>query len=102
MYKKMAPNVGTSNNINLTLQTDSFNKILTPVKAIRAYCLGCCLYSKLEVKLCPTKDCPLYHYRLGHRPKGAVDTTQGELFENLTKPTPETDERPVDETIMIF
>ena len=47
---------------------------LTPVKAIRAYCLECCDGQWTEVKRC-TKDgessalCPLYRYRLGHRPK---------------------------------
>ena len=102
MYKKMAPNMGTSNSINLTLQTDSFNKILTPVKAIRAKCLDCCNDSPSEVRLCPSIKCPLYQYRLGHRPKGAVDTTQDEPFENLTETTPETAERPVDEIIMIL
>ncbi len=42
---------------------------LTPVKAIRSYCLGCCCESPNEVRLCPSKKCCLYPYRLGHRPK---------------------------------
>ena len=47
---------------------------LTPVKAIRAYCLDCCNGQWTEVKRC-TRDgvqselCPLFRYRLGHRPK---------------------------------
>lgn len=41
---------------------------LTPIKAIRANCLDCCLGSYKEVKLCPCDDCALYPYRLGHRP----------------------------------
>lgn len=44
-------------------------KILTPIKAIRARCLDCCGYSAAEVKLCTAVNCPLYPYRMGHRPK---------------------------------
>ena len=45
---------------------------LTPMKAIRAKCLDCCCGSNREakkVRLCPGKDCALYPYRMGHRPK---------------------------------
>ena len=45
------------------------NKILTPIKSIRAKCLDCVCGQKQEVKLCPSKACPLHPYRLGHRPK---------------------------------
>ena len=38
------------------------------LKDIRAYCLWCCLNNVLEVKLCPTKSCPLWIYRLGKNP----------------------------------
>ena len=48
--------------------------VLTPVKAIRAKCLDCCCNQRLEVRLCPAKDCSLWPYRMGHRPQnGAVD-----------------------------
>lgn len=46
------------------------NKILTPLKAIRKNCLDCMCGSSLEVKLCPSSDCPLYHYRFGKYPAG--------------------------------
>lgn len=42
---------------------------LTPVKAIRAKCLDCCCYQPKEVRLCTIPECPLYPYRMGHRPK---------------------------------
>lgn len=42
---------------------------LTPIKAIRAKCLDCSCGQFKEVKLCPIKNCPLYEYRNGHRPK---------------------------------
>lgn len=44
-------------------------KALTPVKAIRAKCLDCSNGQYVEVRLCPLTACPLYPYRLGHRPK---------------------------------
>lgn len=43
------------------------SEIKTPVKAIRAFCLSCVGTSN-EVKLCVSKNCPLFPYRLGHRP----------------------------------
>lgn len=41
---------------------------LTPVKAIRAYCLYCMCGQANEVKLCPSSECSLYPYRLGKNP----------------------------------
>lgn len=43
---------------------------LTPLRAIRERCLWCCLNSRLEVSLCPAKDCPLWPFRLGRGTKG--------------------------------
>lgn len=42
---------------------------MTPMKAIRARCLDCSGGSQKEVRECPIDWCPLYEYRLGHRPK---------------------------------
>ena len=47
-------------------------KVLTPIKAIRAYCIECSGGMTKEVKLCPVENCPLYPYRMGKRP--TVDT----------------------------
>lgn len=47
---------------------DTEQKILTPIKAIRAKCLDCCVGQAQEVRLCPVHDCPLYPYRMGHNP----------------------------------
>lgn len=44
-------------------------KKLTPMKAIRAKCLDCSANNFNEVRLCPVKECPLYPYRFGKRPK---------------------------------
>lgn len=49
---------------------------LTPVKAIRQKCLECSNGQRIEVRLCPIKDCALYGYRMGHRPKGEENTTE--------------------------
>ena len=42
---------------------------LTPIKAIRAKCLDRCGGQTKEVRLCSIEKCPLYPYRMGHRPK---------------------------------
>ena len=47
-------------------------KVLTPIKAIRAYCIECSGGMTKEVKLCPVENCPLYPFRMGKRP--TVDT----------------------------
>ena len=46
------------------------NAMRTPIKAIRAKCLECSAGQTSEVRLCTIKNCPLYEYRMGHRPKG--------------------------------
>ena len=43
-------------------------KNFTPIRAIRKYCLDCCLGSPHEVRLCPAVDCPLHSRRFGRRP----------------------------------
>lgn len=42
----------------------------TPIRAIRAKCLECCNGQRKEVRECAFVSCPLYEYRMGHRPKG--------------------------------
>ena len=49
-------------------------KTLTPVKAIRAKCLDCANGQQVEVRLCTCEKCPLYPYRMGHRPAKAEDS----------------------------
>lgn len=39
-----------------------------PVKAIRAYCLNCCLESAHEVAECTATGCELYAFRFGKNP----------------------------------
>lgn len=43
-------------------------KILSPLKAIRAKCLDCMCDQPSEVRLCPSENCPLWPYRMGHNP----------------------------------
>ncbi len=43
-------------------------KKLTPVRAIRQYCLDCSGFQPKEARLCPATDCPLFTYRLGKNP----------------------------------
>jgi len=35
--------------------------------AIRAYCTWCCADQPLEVKFCPSSECPLHEFRMGRR-----------------------------------
>ena len=53
------------------------DKILTPLKAIRAKCMDCCCGQAKEIKLCNMKNCPLYPYRMGKRPKVDKDIDEG-------------------------
>ena len=43
-------------------------KILTPLRAIRAKCIDCSAGSMKEVRECVMLDCALYPYRLGKSP----------------------------------
>ena len=45
------------------------NKILTPIKAIRAKCLDCTNNQYTEIKECKMTKCSLHPYGLGKRPK---------------------------------
>ena len=42
-------------------------ELLTPLKAMRSHCLGCCNGSAREVALCTITSCPLWPYRFGSR-----------------------------------
>ncbi len=43
-------------------------KVVSPLKAIRAKCLDCCCDQRDEVKMCPATKCPLWGFRLGKNP----------------------------------
>ena len=51
----------------------------TPIKAIRVKCLDCCAGQLAEVRKCTLKNCALYPYRMGHRPKVEEDTVENDL-----------------------
>jgi hypothetical protein len=44
-------------------------KSITPLRAIREKCMDCCCGNRTEIRLCPSKDCPLWLFRFGHNPK---------------------------------
>lgn len=48
----------------------------SPTKAIRDACLMCCCGSVKEVRLCPTKVCPLKEWRFGKNPYRGKETTE--------------------------
>ena len=41
----------------------------TPMRAIRLKCLQCTCNQFQEIRECTIKDCALFPYRMGHRPK---------------------------------
>lgn len=43
-------------------------KKITPISAIRAYCINCCGDNQKAPALCSSQDCALYAYRLGKNP----------------------------------
>ena len=51
----------------------------TPIKAIRAKCIDCTNGQNVEIRECPIKECPLWEYRMGHRPK---ETDNEEIVED--------------------
>ncbi len=60
---------------------------MTPMKAIRAKCLECSNGQPKEVRLCPCKDCALYPYRMGHRPKSDEEPDEA-AFEEKNEDSP--------------
>lgn len=61
-------------------------KMLTPMKAIRAKCLDCCCWQQQEVRLCPATGCPLHPYRMGKNPNRKVSEERREaLAKHLEK-----------------
>lgn len=50
---------------------------LTPLKAIRAYCLECCCGQPKEVRFCESENCSLWRYRMGKRPGSPFSSTPG-------------------------
>ena len=65
-------------------------KNLTPLQSIRKYCLWCMNDQPLEVRLCPSDDCPLFPFRFGKRTikssslkairKRCLDCTEGPSY----------------------
>lgn len=50
------------------------SKQTNPVKAIRKYCLNCCLESAYEVEHCAAEECELWEFRMGKNPYRAKRT----------------------------
>ena len=63
---------------------------LTPLNAIRAFCLECVCWSSDEVKNCTNPLCPLYPFRFGKNPSrkgigGDTRKAKAKLKERYTK-----------------
>lgn len=59
-------------------------KKLTAMKAIRAKCLQCSAGQTSEIKECTVKTCALWHFRMGHAPKPAVNALDLRVFADGT------------------
>lgn len=44
-------------------------KKITPLKAIRMKCVDCSNSQLKEIRLCTVETCPLFHFRMGSKPK---------------------------------
>ena len=70
------------------------HKRMSPLKAIRARCLDCCVFQSNEVTLCAHKKCPSWPFRMGKNPWTAANLTRSHGFNapTTTKPRPCTGE----------
>ncbi len=58
-----------------TVEIASEEKIPSPLRAIRQYCVhDCCCGQANEVRLCSAVDCPLYAWRFGRKPEKGLST----------------------------
>jgi len=58
-------------------------KYRTAIPSIRKWCIECSGGSFKEVRLCPSKNCPLYLFRMGKRPTQAeIDAYEKSCDEN--------------------
>lgn len=74
-------------------------KKLTPIKAIRAKCLDCCCGSTAEVRLCTAEKCPLFPYKMGHRPKeGSLSANANQTEKTADSPHVFEKESPIQHT----
>lgn len=60
-------------------------KELTPIRAIRAYCIECSGSSTKEVSLCQLLSCPLYLYRMGKRPTAGEKEARKQAIKAISK-----------------
>jgi hypothetical protein len=58
-------------------------KILTPVKAIRAKCIDCCGGVMYQVRECGCPNCSLYPYRMGKNPNRKRNAKQTVATQDL-------------------
>lgn len=60
--------------------------VLTPLRAIRSFCLECLVWSSPEVEKCVDKLCSLYPWRSGHDSTQPIRNPKGGVFREKTTP----------------
>lgn len=63
------PPKGGPGYLENAMEYDKRGAVLTPIKSIRAKCIECSGGNVAEVRRCHLKDCALWPYRMGKRPK---------------------------------
>ena len=58
---------------------------MSPLKAIRAYCIECSGGSHHEVRLCTVNHCELYKYRMGKDPNRKQNLTDEQRAERAAR-----------------
>lgn len=58
---------GLKVNIIMLKKTKEEKLIDNLLEAIHENCLSCCCSEREEIRLCPSKNCPLYKWRFGTR-----------------------------------
>jgi len=52
-------------------------KRVSPLTAIRAFCLECVGFNHAEVSKCKSKDCPLWYFRMKRNDTGQKKAQEG-------------------------
>jgi hypothetical protein len=66
----------TDRNRNDSNRTDNnvaaSDTVISPLRAIRSYCLDCCYGKANQIQICSHADCRIYKYRLGRKQRGSA------------------------------
>lgn len=80
---------GELEELEITSETSTESKKMSPLRAIKLRCIDCCGGSYSEVKVCPSVNCALYPFRTGRNPfrekRVMTDEQRQQLAERLAR-----------------